>query len=285
MKFLSILRLISICWLLIAACAALAEQDTAPLRLGMTPATARNQYALLEEWRVYLTKKLDRPVEFIFRDSYQESLDLMKQKKLDFAWFSAPAYLKNQQQICLLATPLYQGKPYDRAYLIVPSADHDTHSLLDLKDRIFAYVDPASSTGYFEPRDQLRHAQEDPDQFFLKTFFTRDHQKIVAAVSIGLADGGSLSGFAWESLALTRPDITAQTRIVNKSGKLGFPPIIARRSLDKRDFARMQRALLAMSGDATGNKLLKLLNLDGFVVADAKLYRSVSVMMQRSGDL
>ncbi len=280
-----ILRLISICWLLIAASTALAGQDTAPLRLGMTPATARNQYALLEEWRVYLAKKLDRPVELMFRDSYQESLDLMKQKKLDFAWFSAPAYLKSQQQTNLLATPLYQGLPYDRAYLIVPSADHDTRSLLDLKGHVFAYVDPASSSGYFEPRYQLRHAGEDPDKFFLKTFFTRDHQKIIAAVAIGLADGGSMSGFAWESLALTRPDITDQTRIVNKSGKLGFPPIIARRSLNKRDFSSMQRALLAMSGDATGRELLKRLNLDGFVVADPTLYRSVSVMMQRSGDL
>lgn len=277
------LRLIAI--FLIAANSAWAGQDTTPLRLGMTPAIARNQYALLEEWRVYLAKKLDYPVEFIFRDSYQESLDLMKQKKLDFAWFSAPAYLENQQQTRLLATPLYQGQPYDRAYLIVSSADHDTHSLLDLKDRIFAYVDPTSCTGYVEPRYQLRHAQEDPDQFFLKTFFTRDHQKIVAAVAIGLADGGSISGFAWESLALTRPDITAQTRIVNKSAKQGFPPIIARRSLNKQDFTRMQRALLAMSTDAAGSQLLKQLNLDGFVVAEPTLYRGIAEMMQRSGGL
>lgn len=271
---------------LCAACvlvagAALAE----PLRLGITSASTRGQYVLLEEWRVYLQHKLDHPVEFIFRESHLENIDLMKQNKLDFAWVSAPAYFENMQQMRLLATPLYQGKPFDRAYLIVPASDHDTQSLMSLKDKVFAYVDPDSTTGYLVPRYQLRMDNQNPDHFFQKAFFTRDDQKVVAAVAIGLADAGSMSGFAWDTLALSRPDITDQTRIVAKSAAYGFSPVIARNTLGKHDFSGMQRALLKMSDDSEGIKLLQRLNINGFVAADKKLYRNVYLMMRRVGDL
>lgn len=269
------------CFFLLVAGKALAD----PLRLGMTSATARGQYALLEEWRIYLQRKLDHPVEFIFRERYLDSMDLIKQKKLDFAWISPPAYFENMQFANLLVTPLYRGKPFDRAYLIVPSSDQNTLSLLSLKDKVFAYVDPQSSTGYFEPKYQLRLSHKDPEHFFKKTFFTLDDQKIIAAVAIGLADAGSMSGFAWETLALSRHDITDQTRIVAKSDAYGFTPIIARTSLNRHDTLAMQRVLLSMSDDTEGIKLLKRLNIDGFALADKKLYRSVYLMMQRGGEL
>lgn len=274
-------RYLFVCWLLLFACAIYAE----PIRFGITSATARGQYALLEEWRIYLQNKLEHPVEFIFRESYLENMDLLKQKKLDFAWVSTPAYFENSQQTRLLAAPLYQGHPLDRAYLIVPASDHHTKSMLDLKDKVFAYVDPDSTTGYLVPRYQLRMNNDDPEDFFKKTFFTRDDQKIVAAVAIGLAEAGSMSGFAWDMLALSRPDITNQTRIVSKSAAYGFPPIIARNTLNRRDYATMQRALLAMSDDPEGNKLLRRLNLSGFALTNDKLYHSVYLMMRRVGDL
>lgn len=275
------IKLILTCGLLLLSFTTPAE----PLRLGITSATARGQYTLLEEWRSYLQHKLDRPVELVFRESYLESMDLMKQNKLDFAWVSSPAYFNNNRQTSLLVTPLYQGHPSDRSYLIVPSSDHTSQSLLDLKNKVFAYVDPDSSTGYLHPRYQLLLQQQDPEHYFKKTFFTRDHQKIVAAVAIGMADAGAMSGFAWDNLSRSRPDITDQMRIVARSAAYGFPPIIARNSLRQRDFKRMQRVLTGMNQDPDGKKLLQRLNLDGFIVADKKLYQGEFKMMQRMGDL
>jgi len=270
-----------VCWLLLAYGMAVAEQQ--PLRMGFTPATARGQYASLEEWRIYLQAKLDIPVEFVFRDSCRELTDLMKHKKLDFSWLTAPAYLESRQYATLLASPLYLGRPFDRTYLIVSASDLSTTALPDLKNKIFAYADPASNPGFFEPRHQLRLAGQDPDQFFKKTFFTGDHQKTIAAVAIGLADGGAVSGFAWESLALSRPDISSQTRVVSKSTEYGFPPLVASNTLNKKDYAQMQRILLHMSVDTEGIRVLKRLNLDGFSLVNDKQYRSVSLIMRHAG--
>lgn len=264
-----------------AATAAWAE----PLRLGISSASARGQYALLEEWRAYLQAGLAQPVEFVFRESYFENIDLLKQKKLDFAWSSSPAYFENMNKTRLLVTPLYKGQPFDSAYLIVPASDQTTNSLSALEDKVFAYVDPDSNAGYLEIRYRIRLAGRHPERFFKKTFFTHDEQKIVAAVAIGLADAGAMSGFAWERLARSHPEISAQTRIVSKSPPYGFPPIIARSTLSKHNFDAMQKALTGMSNDPAGIRLLQRLNIDGFIAADKKIYGSVYKMMLRTGDL
>ena len=240
---------------------------------------------MMEAWRAYLQDRLDSKVEFNFRNNYSECTDLMKRKELDFAWLSAPAYLEFGAHANLLVSPLYQGRPFERAYLIVPASDQTTRSLEDLKDKIFAYADYDSNTGYLEPRLQLRRAGHAPDQFFKKAFFTGDHQKTVAAVAVGLADGGSVSGFVWETLTLSRPDIARQTRVVAKSDEYGFPPLVARSSLNKKDYIRMQQVLLSMSTDSEGIELLKQLNLDGFALANKKHYHSVYLIMKDSGEL
>ena len=272
---------------LLASSAIRAEENTQPIRFGLTPAIIHNQYGLLADWRAYLQKKLRRPVEFVSRDSYRETIDLIKQKRIDFAWVSdyPYIYLADKRLARLLVTPLYQGRPYYCSYLIVPASDHETKSLLQLKGKIFAYADPYSNSGYLVPRYQLQQAGEDPKHFFRKTFFTWGHRRIVEAVGQGLVDAGSLDSFVWDTLSVIQPDLTEQTRIVAKSPEYGFPPIVVRHAVTKADSAALQQALLGMATDPEGAKLLKRLNLTGFAPGDAKLYDGVRKMMRAMGEL
>lgn len=275
-----VIGLILLCLSTYAASLHAAVQEEAVLRIGVTAATARNQYALLEDWRSYLQEQLHQPVELVFRDNYRENIDLMDEKQLDFVWLSAPAYLAHKHSMVLVATPVFQGRPYDRAYLIVSNSDSKTTSLLSLKDSIYAYVDTDSCTGYLQPRHELRRRHIDPDIFFKKSFFTHDHQKVVAAVAIGLADAGSLSGYAWEALSKDRPDVTSQTRIVAKSGEFGFPPIVARSTLGHGAITKLRKVLLSMSANPVGKQLLQQMSLDGFIQADPNIYQPIARMMK-----
>ncbi|HUW51734.1 MAG TPA: phosphate/phosphite/phosphonate ABC transporter substrate-binding protein [Sulfuricella sp.] len=287
-KFLFYLRHICIVlFVLFTTNAAWAEQSEKPIRFGITPAIVHDQYALLADWREYLQKKLERPVEFVTRDNYRETIELLKHNKLDFAWLSAYPFVYSEKNhfVRLLATPLYQGRPYYRAYLIVPASDLQTKTLLQLKGKVFAYADPYSNTGYLVPRYQLRQEGEDSKHFFRKTFFTWGHQNIVMAVARGLADGGEVDSFVWETLALIRPNLTRQTRVIAKSPEYGFPPIAAQITVSQAEFSAMQRVLLEMANDTEGAKLLKRLNLDGFISGDPKLYNSVRKMMQALDDI
>jgi phosphonate transport system substrate-binding protein len=170
--------------LALAATRAFAATAT-PLRVGMTPAFLHDQYGLLEDWRRYLEGKLARPIEFVQRDSYRETMDLLRQERLDFAWICDYPYVHLRGQVRLLAVPLNQHKPLYRSYFIVPVADDKTSSLLQLKGKVFAYADPYSNTGYLVPRYQLKLAGKDPENFFARTFFTWSHRKVIDAVAAG----------------------------------------------------------------------------------------------------
>ncbi len=276
----------------LAASALLAGRDgwaaeytrNTPVRVGLTPAFLHDQHGLLEEWRRYLEVKLRRPVHFIQRDSYRETMDLLRLEKLDFAWICDYPFVHLKKQVRLLAVPLYQGRPYYRSYLIVPASNPHTTSIVQLKNMVFAYADPYSNTGYLAPRYELYKAGEDPAKFFSKTFFTWSHRKVVEAVAFGLANGGAVDSFVWDTLALVQPELTAKTRIVSRSPEYGFPPFVAHRSVQDEEFRVFQKVLIDMTTDPAGKSLLKRLNLDGFAVNDPKLYDSVAQMMRAFGE-
>ena len=70
-----------------------AEETPRPIRVGMTPAFLHDQHAMLAEWKIYLESKLKRPVVFVQRDSYRETMDLIQKETLDFAWLCALSVL------------------------------------------------------------------------------------------------------------------------------------------------------------------------------------------------
>ncbi|MHB1592141.1 MAG: substrate-binding domain-containing protein [Sulfuricella sp.] len=254
-----------------------------PLRIGFTPALLNDQYALLVMWRDYLQRSMKRPVEFVQRDSYRETMDLLQQHKLDFAWVCDYPYVLMGDKVRLLAVPVSHGKPVYRAYLIVSAKDTHTHSIEDLKGAVFAYADPLSNTGHLVPRFDIKQAGYDPGTFFRRTFFTWSHRKAIEAVASGLAQGAAVDSYVWESLAKVSPGLTAKTRVVKQSETFGFPPFVANSSVSQADFDAMRAALLDMSKNSAGQALLAKLNLDGFIAGSPDLYKSVAHMAATIG--
>ena len=258
--------------------------ETPAWRIGMTPAFLHDQHAVLDDWRDYLEKKLGRKIEFVQRDSYRETMDLLRLGKLEFAWICDYPYVHLKDQVRLLAVPLNQGKPLYRSYLIVSARDLHTQSLTQLRGKMFAYADPYSNTGYLVPRYQLHQVGENPEKFFIRTFFTWSHRKAIEAVASGVAQGAAVDSFVWDTLSKVSPELTARTRIAARSPEYGFPPFIAHRSVSESDFRTMQKSLLNMGANAEGIALLRRLNLDGFTPGNPAIYHSVTEMMKELGE-
>lgn len=252
---------------------------TRRLRIGMTPAFLNDQHTLLADWRGYLQDRLQVTVEFVQRDSYRETMDLLQQGKLDFAWLCDYPFVYLKDLVRLVAVPLNQGRPYYRSYLIVGSENKQRKSMKDLKGAVFAYADPYSNTGYLAPRFRIHELGEDHNTFFRKTFFTWSHRKVIEAVAGGFAEGGAVDSFVWESLMKVKPELTLGTRIIERSPEYGFPPFSAHRAVAADDYKRMQRTLIEMPSDPQGKVLLDRLNLDGFVTGDRSMYDGVTKMM------
>jgi phosphonate transport system substrate-binding protein len=261
-----------------------AEDGARPLRVGLTATFPHEQYRSIEEWRVYMERKLNRRVEFVRRDSYIETMDLLRLRKLDFAWICDYPYVHFKSHLRLLAVPVYQGAPYYRSYLIVPASDQQTTSIAQLRKKVFAYTDPYSNTGYLSPRYQLHELKENPAQFFDRAFFAWSHRKAIEAVATGLADGAAVSSHVWDTLAKIKPELTAATRIVSKSPEYGFAPFVAQAAVSKEDFRSMQQMLLGMRTDEAGKELLRLLNIDAFAEPDPRIYARVERIMRAVGE-
>ena len=261
--------------LLAGAATHVAANGRPALRIGLTPVTLLESRRLLSDWARYLSERLHRPVEFVVRQTYHEVTQLLLAEALDVGWICGLPYVRNKKLLRLLATPLDEGKPLYRSYLIVPATDLKTTSLADLKGKVFAYVSPDSNSGWLVPQVDLRHMGVDPKQFFRKAFFAGDHRDVVDAVANGLADGGAMDGHIWDTLRRFRPEAVRNTRVVAKSTEYAFPPIVARASLPANDFVAVQRVLREMEGNPQGKALLDALNLTGFAAGNTGLYQSI----------
>jgi len=92
-----------------------------PIRIGITPAIVHDEYLLMMICASIWSGKPGASVELASRNSYRDTIDMVKQDELDFAWVSAYPFVYLQQNFHarLLAMPFSTGAPLSRAYLIV----------------------------------------------------------------------------------------------------------------------------------------------------------------------
>ncbi len=252
----------------------IARADT-PLTFGTTPVILDEQTEFLHAWRRYLEQQLQREIRVVQRSRYREIQILLATDKLDCAWLCGYPYVQHKSMLDLIAVPVYSGAPLYRSYLIVPADDRVTQSIIDLRDKVFAFSDPESNSGWLAHLVELKRHGLDANSFFKKHFFTWSHRKVIDAVAHGLAQGGAVDGYIWDTLAVQHPHLTSATRIAWRSRPFGFPPIVARRGLAEETRSALRAALLGMSEAPKGQELLRRLNLDRFVAGDPALFDDI----------
>lgn len=263
-----------------AAWSSLSAGAIPSLRIGLTPAILRDRYSLTGGLEDYLAERLGRPVRLVQVEGYRAAKDLLRAGQLEAAWLCDCPYAALNPALRLLVTPLFQGRPYYRAYLIASQRDARIRGYADLRGKVFAFTDPHSNVGYLTPRAALRGLGSDPDLFFGRTFFVHDSRKAIEAVAVGLADAASVNGYIWETLHSQAPVLTGRTRVVERSREYGFPPLVTPRNLPAPLFEGLRAALLGMAGDTRGRELLALLNLDGFIPSRTRFYQSTRELVE-----
>lgn len=253
---------------LLSGARALPSSDEVPvsgrLRIGTTPVFLNDHLGFLGRWGPYLGGGLGMPVEFVERRAYRDVMALLRSGEIDAAWICGYPWVVNRQYLRGLVLPLWQGEPWYRSYLIVPAHDTTTTNLRDLRGRAYAFSDPDSNSGCLVPRATLVKEGIDPDHHFGRTFFTWGHPNVVRAVGSGLADGGSVDGYVWETLQLSDPELTKRTRVAWRSDKYGFPPLAVRSTLPMDVEVRLRDVLIGMVNSTEGKALLSALNLTAF---------------------
>lgn len=262
----------------------LSAMQNRPLKFATTPVFLDRQATLLQRWQRYLEAHLARPVAFVQRANYREITDLLLAGEVDCAWICGFPYVRHRPALRLVSVPLYQGEPLYQAYIIAPANNSAIRHLKDLRGTVFAYADPDSNSGWLAPQVLLKKQDNtQANDFFRRTFFTWSHRKVVQAVAVGLAQGGAVDGYVWDTLARGHPELTEKTRIIERSGPFGFPPIVARQNMPAPEIQALQRALQAMHLDVEGQTVLAALNLDGFASAKPGLYDGIEANWRSLG--
>ncbi len=257
-----------------------AEQK--PVRFGLTAVVVRENLRFFDDMSGYLSRKTGRPVTFVQRKSYREIMDLLESGNLDFAWICGYPFVQKRkpEYLELIAVPIFNGVPYYRSYIIVHK-DSPYRDISELEQKVFAFSDPDSNSGFLYPRYFLASRKFQPDSFFRKTFFTYNHAETVEAVAVRVANGGAVDSYIWEFLKKTNPEIAGKTRVIHASPLFGFPPIVARRGAAPELIRAMTSALTDMKQHPAGRRLLDTLHLDGFGQFNPDIFNDIRVMAAR----
>jgi phosphonate transport system substrate-binding protein len=192
--------------------------------------------------------------------SYAGVIEAMGAGRADIGWLNTFSYVIAHQKYGVevrLVTVRF-GLPYYRAEIIT-QAGSAINSIADLRGKRFAFVDPASTSGYLFPIAGLKKAGYDPAAFFGQTFFAGSHNNVVLAVYQGRADAGAVYEDARATVQKSLPDVMQKVKVVWKSDPIPNDTVSFRRGLPADVVDRVTSALLRFSETPAGLDTLKSL--------------------------
>ncbi len=248
-----------------------------PFRFGVTDVFLHD--GAIHLWQQFLQAKLGGPVQIVQKSSYQEALEALRSDEMEAAWICGFPYVVAKSFVRLCAQPGWHGQPWYQSYLITAAGRTQAHAIRDLRGDVFAFDDPLSNSGYLVPVVALRALGQTPQSFFRGTFYTYSLHKVVEAVGSGLADSGTVDGYIWEVLKQRQSQAALKTRIVAKSRRYGFPPIVTRKNLDLDLHVRLQHALLSAKDHPQGQALLHSLDLQDFLAPQESWFDGIGELV------
>jgi phosphonate transport system substrate-binding protein len=255
-------------------------QDSNSLKIGVSAIVSPEEsFVYYEDIFKYISKNLGVPVKLVQRKTYQEMNELVKKGHVDAAFICSLAYVEGREQFGmeLLVVPVVNGETVYYSYTIVP-VDSNITEFKQLRNKRFAFTDPLSNSGYLVPNYVLGKMNENPDTFFSYSVFTYSHDRSIKAVVDKLVDGANVDSLIWDYLKTTNPQLTAKTKIIQKSPPYGIPPVVVPRDLDPELKEKLRQTFLHMHEDEEGKQILEKLMIDRFTLGDDFVYDSIREM-------
>jgi phosphonate transport system substrate-binding protein len=171
------------------------SNEISVLRMASFPTEdAVDQLEKMEPLRLYLERKLGMPVEITVTSDYSGVIEAMRSKHVEMAYLGPFSYVlaaKVANAEAMLGG--IREATGDTSYnsIIVTRVDTGIETIEDLKGHSFAFLDPASTSGYLVPMNMLKGAGIDPETDFSEVVFAGSHAAVQLAVANGQVDAGA----------------------------------------------------------------------------------------------
>lgn len=206
------------------------------LTIGMIP--VRDKEKMIEDFepiRLYLEERLEVPVNVIVTKDYASLIKEMKSKTVDIGWYGAFSYIAAESQLEL--TPLVVqdriGVGLYYQSMIITQSDSEIHTIDDLENSTFAFVDSGSTSGYVLPYALFKSRDIDYEQFFNHVFYSGTHHQVSIDIENRVADAGAISSIQFERLIKDGEIDETDFRIIWKSEDIPGAPFVARKDIEE----------------------------------------------------
>ena len=226
-----------------------------------------------------IEEKSSYKLKAFYVDSYARLSEILRNNPDALAWTCGAPYvedsIKDKQQ--LIAVPLFNNKPTYSSFIVTKKSSKAT-SLLDFKDKIFAYSDSRSNSGFVAPSQYLKIHNHHLKDFFRIKINAGTHERSIEAIYRGIADVGAIDEYVWVDYIKTRPKIAEKLHVIQKMGPYPFTPIVAGKGVSIKMIKKLQVAFTTLN-KAELKQFNHDFKLDGFVIKKPSFFNPIKTML------
>lgn len=275
-----------------------------PIKMAFVPSS--NSTRILangEPLGALLSEVTGYAIEVSVPTSYAAVIEAMGSENVDVAWLAPFSYALASQKYgaqVILGTVRQGQVTYPSVFI---SADPAVNSIADLAGKKFAFVDPASASGYLYPVAALKNAglvegtPPNSEAFFGSgnVVFAGGHDKVVTAVYNGQVSAGAVYGGplnkstgqptdARGTIARDFPDVYSKVRIIGETQQIPNDTVSVRAGLDDDMVAQIRNGLLNLTTRQDARRLLyDLYSIDDLVVVTDSFYDPLRQVAEDAG--
>lgn len=263
---------------------------TNPIKISLVP--GQDTPMLIENGKkleAYLEKMTGLPIEVNVPASYIAVIEALGSKRADMAIMNTFGYIIAHEKYGAEAalTGVHKGRDVYWGQII--ARKDGPKSLKDLNGKRFAFVDPASGSGYVLPAKLLKDENVKPKEFI----FAGRHDSVVTMVYQKRVDAGATyhtpidNGEPQDARKLVKtqyPDVFDKIVILAKTQPIPNDPVVFRKDFPPEVRSALVDAIKKMVKEKEGAKILyDLYYMDDFKDANTVDYDKVQQMLIELG--
>ena len=255
------------------------------IRLALAPVFIQPQTQVYyRNLPAYLAENLNQPVDLVFRLTYAEVDQMIKQGLVDIALIGNQSYveLKATEDVELLVIPQIKGQTRHHSYIIVPAGSSNYH-FEDLRDGKFIFTDPLSFSGKLYVLHLLDRIGETSDTFFSDHIYSYSHDSSVIAVAEGWVEAAAVDSLVYDSLIEENPELAEKIRIISVSPSVSNSPVVVNSGVPEALRQNLKEIFLMMHESEAGQKALAEIRVERFVAGEDEDYNTIREILENEG--